>query len=106
MTYESDASVLRADLQDPNFTCYVYVGGEDDDGWQNALFVHGLVHRLNIYLFRDWTELKPWVGQKRPRGIAFGWRDDVKQMLSQSEAADLGVVVQAIAEAQVDEDDA
>ncbi len=100
MTYEADIARLEADLANPQFTCYLYVGDEADEGWEHAKFVHGLVTRLNIYLFQDHSLLATWVGNKRPKGIAFGWNSDIKQTLSAVEARDLGIVVTAISGAQ------
>jgi hypothetical protein len=100
MTFETSPDRLRADLKDPLFTCYAYVGKESDVGWQNAVFVHGVVTQLNIYLFEDHTHLTEWIDDKKPRGIAFGWTSRVHKRLNKSEADDLGVVLVTITEAQ------
>ncbi len=100
MAYETSPDRLAEDLADPLFTCYVHVGEESDVGWANAVFCYSLLTQINIYLFRDHTHLKQWVGNKRPAGIAFGWTDEVKELLTRGDTDDLGTVLEAMVEAQ------
>lgn len=100
MAYETSSDRLRADLQDELFTCYVHVGAESDKGWENAVYATGFLTRINIYLFEDHTELKEWIGSKRPAAIAFGWGSEVMQMLTKAETEDLMTVMNAMTNAQ------
>ena len=100
MPYETSSASLNVDLADPLFSCYVYVGADSDVGWKNAVYCHALLTQVNIYIFQDHTHLKPWVGNKKPHGIAFGFKKAIKQTLSKSEANDLGTVLQAMVAAQ------
>ncbi len=103
MSPETGPERLRLDLQDPLFTCYVHVGDEADLGWENAIFAHGLITQLNIYLFADHTHLKEWVGSSRPKAIAFGWKDKVHATLTAAQTKDLRTVLTTIVAAQEDE---
>lgn len=87
---------IEDDLQNPTFAVYLYVGSEDDPGWENAEIAFGLIPRLRIFLIQDITAIAKWVGNKRPAGVVFGWDDTVFQMLNKSEAADLKTVIKAI----------
>lgn len=100
MSYETGPERLRQDLADPLFTCYVHVGDESDVGWENAVFAHGLVTQLNLYLFEDHKHLKEWLGNARPKAVAFGWTDHVHATLTTAQTKDLRTVLEAIVGAQ------
>ncbi len=94
------ADDVRGPLVDPTFSVYMYVGEETDDGWENALLAFGLLARIRIYLVKDISLIKEWVGQKKPRGVVFGWDDKPKQLLNKQEADDFKIVLKAIEEAR------
>ncbi len=96
------AANVRGPLQDPTFSVYMYVGEETDEGWDNALLAFGLLARLRIYLVKDISLIKEWVGQKKPRGVVFGWKDQPKRLLSKQEADDFKIVLTAIQEARAE----
>lgn len=100
MAAEQDTVRLEQDLQDDLFVAYVYIGGEDDEGWRVARVATGLLVQLNIYRFDDHTLLKKWIGTKRPRAIVFGWSDKVHALLDKTQADDLETVVTTIQQAQ------
>jgi hypothetical protein len=94
------ADDIRGPLNDPTFTVYLYIGKEEDEGWDNALFAFGLLPRLRIYLVRDVSLIGEFVGQKRPKGIVFGWNQTPKRLLNKKEAEDFKIVLKAIQEAR------
>lgn len=93
------ADDVKGPLKDPTFTVYMYVGNESDEGWDNALLAFGLLARLRIYLVKDISSIKEWVGTKKPRGVVFGWDDIPVRFLNKAEAEDAKTVLKAIVEA-------
>lgn len=100
MQYENDAAHLRDDLKDPHFTCYVHIGSVKDLGWQCAVYAVKFIPQVNIYLFRDHVELQEWLGARRPKAIAFGWKDKIVQELTEAETKDLKTVMKAMADSK------
>lgn len=94
------AEGVRGPLKDPTFTVYMYVGDEDDEGWDNALIAFGLLARLRIYLVKDISLIKEWTGPKKPRAVVFGWDETPKRFLGKREAEDLKTVLTAIQDAR------
>lgn len=90
---------LERDLINPDFAAYVYIGEEEDIGWQFANTAFRLIPRLRIYLVKDVTLLKKWTGNKRPTAIAFSWDDTVHATLNKNQAEDLQYVLDTIADA-------
>src|SRR5690242_16680975 len=91
---------LEAALLNPSFSTYLYIGEEADLGWDNAMTAFSLIPRLRIYLVKDASQIKKWIGSKRPAGVVFGWGDKFDCLLNQSEADDLKTVIDAITEAR------
>jgi hypothetical protein len=94
------AQDVEGPLNDPTFTVYMYVGSETDEGWDNAQLAFGLLARLRIYLVEDITLIKPWVGNKKPKGVVFGWDDKPVRSLNKAEAEDFKIVLKAIQDAR------
>jgi hypothetical protein len=78
----------------------MYVGSENDEGWDNALLAFGLLARLRIYLVEDITLIKKWIGNRKPKGVVFGWDDKPVRFLNKREADDFKIVLTAIQEAR------
>lgn len=95
----STAADIEADLLDPRYAVYLYIGTEADVGWANAKTALSVTPRLRIYLVKDITQITKWIGDKQPKGVAFGWNDQVFRFLNQSEADDLTTVVKVISDA-------
>ena len=92
------ANDIRGPLNDPTFTVYLYIGEESDDGWDTAVLAFGLLPRLRIYLVKDVSLIGEFVGQKRPKGVVFGYDDKPMRLLNQAEAEDAKTVLRAIYE--------
>lgn len=94
------ADDIRGPLKDPTFSVYIYIGEKKDEGWDNARLAFEFRTRLRIYLVKDIALVKEWVGQKKPKGIVFGWDDKPKRFLNKKEAENFKVVMKAIREAR------
>ena len=94
------ADDVKGPLKDPTFTVYMYVGNESDEGWDIAQTAFEYVAKLRIYLVRDISLIKEWVGLKRPKGIVFGYDDQPQRFLNRQEADDLKTVLRAIRDAR------
>ena len=101
---ETIPPVMEADLEaallNPTFSTYLYIGEETDLGWDNALTAFSLIPRLRIYLVKDNSQIKKWIGAKRPAAVVFGWGAKFDRLLNQSEADDLKTVIDAINDAR------
>lgn len=79
---------------DPTCRSYLYVGAEEDEGWQCALDAENLLPRLDIYRADSpaglWFEIEP------RGGAVFGFGDDLRAVLDPATAARMEEVVQAI----------
>lgn len=92
----SSAERLRADLENPLVAVYVHVGPATDAGWKHARVAQGGMAQLRVHRFDDHAPLRPWIGRKRPAGIAFGWGAAVRATLTREETEDLGTVLRTI----------
>ncbi len=91
------AADLERDFENPTFSTYVFIGDEDDKGWENAQLAFGLIPRLRIYRADRSDRLRDrWLGGGRPRGIAFDFVGNAVVHLSVTQARDLAQVVKAI----------
>jgi hypothetical protein len=88
---------LDAAFQNPTFSTYIFVGDEDDPGWDNAQIAFGLIPRLRIYRAERHNLLRPaWLNDGRPRGIVFDWKGNPVGFLTETEARDLKTVINGI----------
>jgi len=94
------ANDIRGPLKDPTFSVYLYVGSEEDIGWENAEIIFGLLSRLRTYLVKNINLIQEWVGTEKPSGVVFGWDDKVAKLLNKEETDDLKTVLNAITEAR------
>jgi hypothetical protein len=88
---------LDTAFQNPTFSTYIFVGDENDAGWDNAQIAFGLIPRLRIYRAERDNLLRPaWLNAGHPRGIVFDWHGNPVRFLTASEARDLKVVINGI----------
>lgn len=90
---------FRADLMHPISKVYVYVGNEQDAGWDAALATAGTLAALHPYLATDIGSMRAWVPGGEPRGVVFGTDDQPDRLLDAGEAAVFKIVLNANAEA-------
>ena len=91
---------IREPLKNKTFSVYLYIGNKGDEGWDNARLAFGLLPRLRIYLVKDVSLISEFVGQKKPKGIVFGWTQTPKRLLNKKEAEDFKIVLKAIQKAR------
>jgi hypothetical protein len=95
------AEQLRAALQNPSFSSYIYVGSDADDGWKAARAVHNLLPAVRIYLALDSRLIQEWLaGDPAAKGIVFGWGATVRRYLNEDEAGTFLTVLSAIQDAR------
>ncbi len=87
------AAELKVYLGNTSFSVYLYVGGEQDKGWEIAQIVYGMIPRLRIYLVKNVSMIEEWTKDRHHRGIVFGWGPDPKAFLSLAQAEDLVFVM-------------
>lgn len=90
---------FRADLVHPISKVYVYIGQEQDPGWDAALGTAGALAALHPYLATGIGAVRPWVPVGDPRGIVFGTDDQPDRLLDAGEAAVFKIVLAANAQA-------
>lgn len=91
------AEDLERDFKNPTFSTYVFIGDEDDKGWETAELAFGFITRLRIYRATQHALLRDrWLGGGRPKGIAFNWVGTAVVHLNAAEARDLASVTKAI----------
>ena len=95
------AKHIKGPLKNKTFTVYIYIGEKGDDGWDNARLAFGLLPRLRIYLVKDVSLISEFVGQKKPKGVVFGWDEKPKRLLNKKEADDFKIVLKAIQKARL-----
>ena len=94
------ATELRAELRNPDFISYVYIGAENEVGWKNARAAREVLVGVLIFRAEDKSHVQDWLsGAPDIKALAFGWGDTVFRALSKKEAEDFVSVVDAIAEA-------
>jgi hypothetical protein len=94
----SSAERLRADLENPLVAVYVHVGPASDAGWRHARAAQGGMAQLRCHRFDRHAPLRPWIGRRRPKGIAFGWGATVRATLTRKQTEELGTVLRAVEE--------
>ena len=90
---------LEADLVNPVTRVYVYVGKEEDPGWEAALLACGFLAGVKPYLAPDISLLRKWVPAGNPRGIVFGTDEKPEVLLDEAEASVEKIVRNANADA-------
>jgi hypothetical protein len=94
------ADDIRSYLEDLTFSVYLYVGDEQDDAWDNAQVVYGLLPRLRIYLVEDAEIIQQWIQGQSTKGVVFGWDQNPVQFLNQGECDNLKTVLNAVQDAR------
>jgi hypothetical protein len=90
---------FRAALANPVLQVYAVVGGAADPAWTVARTARAALPALEIYLFSDLNDLRQWVPNDAPVGIAFGFGNQPKILLEARQAADPLVAIALIAQA-------
>lgn len=93
---QSTIDDFKADLADQLTSVYVYVGARTDDGWIVAKTACALYAGTAPWLFDDIADLRPWLPNGTPAGIAFGYDDAPGALLDAAAATDLTKVRKAI----------
>jgi len=94
------ADDIQSYLDDPSFSVYLYVGSEQDDAWDNAQVVYGLLPRLRIYLVEDSVIIQKWIQNPSTKGVVFGWDENPVRFLNQEECGNLKTVLNAVQDAR------
>lgn len=92
---------VRAILQDPTFSVYIYIGAANSLGWRNAELAHTLIPRLRIYRCVDRDTVALWTGNDPDIfGIVFGFDEVPAVLLGEVEVEDARLVLLEILDAR------
>ncbi|UCD94300.1 MAG: hypothetical protein JSU69_11140, partial [Candidatus Zixiibacteriota bacterium] len=72
---------IRKNLKNPTFSVYLYIGKKADIGWRVAETIYGLLPRIRIYLIKDVSQIKELIGNRKPKGVVFGWDETPRKFL-------------------------
>lgn len=90
---------LQDAIQNPRVEVYVYIGAEDDLGWETAQIMFGLLGTLVVFLAQDPTMVDIWTqGDESIAGLAFGRGSGHYSPLSLEQAEDLHQLFQVLDE--------
>ena len=90
---------LKKDLDNPNFSDYLYIGNEKDKGWSVAMFAHGVIPALRVFRIDPSVEAEVRKELKldgTSLGIVFGWKPILREQLSKTVAENAMTVVKKI----------
>lgn len=91
---------LAVALKVPQYVSYVYIGGEEDRGWEVARAAPAFIALVVVFRASDEAQVSRWLGEKKGvAGIVFGWGDEVYRTFDQAETEDFVRVVSAVADA-------